>query len=210
MKYVAFFISCLLIVAVLASSGVAQVRLNEILGDPASDWNGDGTVDSKLDEWVEVINMGSSDVDLSSYRISDASAGTDFRFALSGTLGAGQVKVYFGSDVVAWQAANGVGQYGLSLNNSGDTITLYEVDGTNVTVADARTYVTAEVANDRSTGRLPSGSGDWVIFDALNPYGGAQPPVPTGCQPSPGTAPPCASLPVESSTWGKVKALYRG
>jgi hypothetical protein len=24
--------------------------------DPGTDWNGDGTVDSKLDEWVEIVN----------------------------------------------------------------------------------------------------------------------------------------------------------
>ncbi len=156
MKYVAFFMSCLLIVAVLAPSGVAQVRLNEILGDPSTDWNGDGGVDSKLDEWVEVINAGSAPVDLSTYRISDASAGTDFRFALSGTLAAGEVRVYYGSDVVTWQAANGVGQFGFSLNNSGDTVTLYEVNGSNVTVADAHTYASAEIANDRSTGGFPT------------------------------------------------------
>ncbi len=209
MKYVAFFISCLLIVTALASPGVAQIRLNEMLGDPATDWNGDGTVDPKLDEWVEVINTGSSPVDLSNYRISDASAGTDYRFALSGTLAAGEVRVYFGSDVVAWQAANGVGQFGLSLNNGGDTITLYDVSGTDPQVADAHTYASAEVADDRSTGRVPNGTGDWVIFDGLNPYTGAQPPVPTGCMPSPGSAVSCPTA-TQSSTWGNIKALYRG
>ena len=106
------FSFCSLLVVALAPASVAQVRLNEILGDPGTDWNGDGTVDSKLDEWVEIVNVGTSPVDLSIYRISDASAATDFRFALSGMIGPGEVKVYFGSDVVAWQAANGVGQFG--------------------------------------------------------------------------------------------------
>jgi len=209
MKYVAFFISCLLVVAALASPGAAQVHLNEMLGDPATDWNGDGTVDPKLDEWVEIVNIGTSSVDLSNYRISDASAGTDFRFALSGTLAAGEVRVVFGSDVVAWQAANAVGQFGLSLNNSGDTITLYEVSGMDVQIADTHTYVSAEIADDRSAGRMPNGTGDWVIFDGLNPYTGQQPPVPTGCAPSPGSTVSCPNA-TQSSTWGTVKALYRG
>jgi hypothetical protein len=170
MKYVAFFLFCGLLVTALAPASVAQVRLNEILADPGTDWNGDGAVDSKLDEWIEIVNVGTSQVDLSIYRISDLSAATDFRFALSGTIGPGEVKVYFGSDVVAWQAANGVGQLGLSLNNAGDTVYLYEVNGSDIATNDTRAYTTAEVLDDRSTGRLPHGTGAWVIFDALNPY----------------------------------------
>lgn len=209
MKYVAFFISCLLVLATFTPEGFAQVRLNEILGDPATDWNGDGNVDSKLDEWVEIVNTGASPVDLSRFRISDASAGESFRFALTGTIAPGEVRVYYGSDVVAWQAANGVAQFGLSLNNSGDTVSLYEVNGADIAVADAQAYATAEVANDRSFGRMPSGTGDWVIFDALNPYTGSQPPVATGCSPSPGETVACPT-PTQASTWGRVKALYRG
>ena len=208
MKYVAFFFSAILCVMGLASASTAQVHLNEILADPGTDWNGDGTIDTKLDEWVEIINTGTSAVDLTRFRISDASAGTAFRFALSGTLAPGEMKVYFGSDVVAWQAANGVAQFGLSLNNAGDTVFLYEVDGANPNVTDSRTYVTAEVANDRSNGRLPNGTGDWVVFDGLNPYKGAQPPTPTGCSPSPGKSTQCPT-PTHASTWGLVKALYR-
>ncbi|HEX5131542.1 MAG TPA: lamin tail domain-containing protein [Candidatus Krumholzibacteria bacterium] len=209
MKYVAFFISCLIVVSALAPQGIAQVRVNEILGDPATDWNGDGAVDSKLDEWVEVVNVGTTPVDLSSYRISDASAGESFRFALAGTLAPGEVRVYFGSDVVAWQAANGVGQFGFSLNNSGDTVALYEVNGADISVADSYAYATAEVADDRSVGRMPNGSDDWVVFDGLNPYSGTVPPAASGCAPSPGAAPSCPTA-TQASTWGRVKALYRG
>jgi len=209
MKYVAFFFLSLLVVVSLAPASEAQIRLNEILGDPGTDWNGDGNVDTKLDEWVEIVNVGASPVDLASYRISDASAATDFRFALTGMIGPGEVKVYYGSDVVAWQAANGVSQLGLSLNNAGDTVFLYKVTGTDILADDTRTYAAAEVLDDRSTGRQPNGTGGWVIFDAMNPYTGAQPPTPTGCAPSPGTAPSCP-LPTHSSTWGKIKAMYRG
>lgn len=209
MKYVAFFFSCLIVMGAFASEGAAQLHLNEILADPDTDWNGDGIVDSKLDEWVEIVNTGPATVDLSTYRISDASAGESFRFALSGTIMPGEVRVYFGSEVVEWQAANGVSQFGLSLNNGGDTVTLYQVNGTDVSVADSQAYVTAEVANDRSFGRSPIGTGDWVIFDALNPYKGAQPPNPTGCAPSPGEGITCPT-PTQATTWGRVKALYRG
>ena len=209
MKYVAFFFLSLLVVVSLAPASEAQIRLNEILGDPGTDWNGDGNIDTKLDEWVEIVNVGASPVDLASYRISDASAATDFRFALSGMIAPGEVKVYFGSDVVAWQVANGVSQLGLSLNNAGDTVFLYKVNGTDVVADDTRTYAAAEVLDDRSTGRMPNGTGGWVIFDAMNPYTGTQPPTPTGCAPSPGQAPQCP-MPTHSSTWGAIKAMYRG
>jgi hypothetical protein len=194
--------------ASLAPETAAEVRLNEILADPVTDWNGDGNVDSKLDEWVEIVNTGTAAVDLSTYRISDASAGEAFRFALTGSIAPGEVKVYFGSDVVAWQAANGVAQFGLSLNNAGDTVSLYEVGGTGISVADAQAYVTVEVANDRSFGRMPSGTGDWVSFVGLNPYTGSQPPTATGCNPSPGETVACPT-PTQASTWGRIKALYR-
>jgi hypothetical protein len=209
MKYVAFFLFCLLTTVAFAPASVAQIRLNEILADPGVDWDGDGAVDSKLDEWVEIMNVGAQAVDLSTYRISDAAAETDFRFALSGTLGPGEVRVYYGKEVVAWQAANGVSQLGLSLNNGGDTVFLYHVNGPDILVEDTRVYAAAEVLDDRANGRLPQGSGPWVIFDALNPYKGAQPPTPTGCSPSPGQPPSCPT-PTHSSTWGKIKSLYRG
>lgn len=206
MRFVAFF--CLLFpLAFAAVSCPAQVRLNEILADPASDWNGDGEINSKTDEWVEIVNTGSSNVDLSSLRLGDLSGGYDWRFAFSGNLGPGEVLVVYGSQVVQWQSENGVSTYGLSLNNSGDTVYLYHVTETDTIVEDSYEYQSHEVLDDRSVGRKPDGLGEWVIFDALNPYGGTNPPLGTGCNPSPGLPTACAT-PVESTTWGLVKSLY--
>jgi hypothetical protein len=67
--YVAIF--CAFAIAV-AAPAAAQIQLNEILADPASDWDGDGTTNSRSDEWVEVVNVGTTTVDLSTYRLSDA------------------------------------------------------------------------------------------------------------------------------------------
>jgi len=208
MRYVAFLFVVLVALSSLAPAGVAQIRLNEILADPASDWDGDGTLSSKNDEWVEVVNTGASSVDLSAYRLTDLSGGTDFRFALSGTLAPGAVKVYYGADVVAWQSANGVGSFGLSLNNGGDTVFLYRIAGSDTSVVDSYAYSAAEVLDNRSAGRMPNGTGDWVCFDGLNPYTGTPPPMSTGCIPSPGAGTDCAT-PVEKASWGKVKSNYR-
>lgn len=206
MRYVAFLLVACATLFLFAPEGASQVKLNEILADPNSDWDGDGQVTSKEDEWVEVMNIGSSTVDLSAYRITDESAGTDFRFALSGMLAPGEVKVFFGSDVVAWQTANGVSAFGFSLNNGGDTVYLYQVGGS-TSVEDSYTYASVSVVDDRAVGRLPIGTGEWYVFDGLNAYTGTNPPLGTGCMPSPGTSASCAT-PVETSSWGAVKSSY--
>jgi len=208
MRYVAVFFAAMVLLSSLAPHAAAQIRINEILADPASDWDGDGALDAKNDEWVELINTGSAPVDLSQYRISDASAGTAWRFVPSGVLAPGEIRVVYGSSVVAWQQANGVGAYGLSLNNGGDTVTLYRVGATDTVVADEWTYGSAETRDDRSVGRSPDGSASWVVFDALNPYTGSVLPA-SGCYPSPGLPVQCA-LPTKETSWGALKSMYRG
>lgn len=207
MRFVAFLLLFAAALSTLAPAGAAQVKLNEILADPGRDWDGDGAVDSKLDEWVEIINAGPAAVDLGSYRITDASAGQSFRFALSGNLAPGETRVFYGAEVVAWQSANGVSAFGLSLNNSGDTVYLYQVTAGDTSVVDSYQYASNQVTDDRSVGRHPDGSETWAIFDGLNPYGGDDYTVAAGCLPSPGSVSICPS-PTETSSWGRVKSLY--
>jgi hypothetical protein len=208
MKIVAVFL-CVVLTALLPSYVFAQVRINELLADPVTDWDEDGTVSSKADEWLEIVNVGDSAVDISHLRVSDASGGTTWRFGFSGTLQPGETRVVFGSDAVAWQGVNGFPSLGLSLNNGGDTVYLYAVQAGDTTVVDQYTYSPFEVLDDRSTGRVPDGGDIWVLFDGLNPYEGQTAPLGTGCMPTPGLSNDCSSvLPVENSTWGAVKSLY--
>lgn len=206
MKHVALFIVCLLIVG-RHSTVSAQVRLNEVLGDPGIDWNNDGSISSKTDEWIEVINAGVTTVDLSEYRLGDASGGYVWRFAFSGALEPGRIAVVYGSDAVAWQAETGYPAYGLSLNNTGDSVMLYRIAGADTLVEDSYTYVAFEVVDDRSVGRETDGVGSWVLFDGMNPYSGTEPPLGTGCNPSPGFLNGCAT-PAGATTWGSIKSLY--
>ncbi|MFN2370826.1 MAG: lamin tail domain-containing protein, partial [Candidatus Krumholzibacteriia bacterium] len=104
-------------------SARAAVVINEILADPARDWDGDGVLDSRDDEWVEVLNTGPGPVDLVSYWLRDDAAGGP-RLNLFGVLEAGQTAVFFGSQAVAWQQETGATVAGLSLNNSGDRVIL--------------------------------------------------------------------------------------
>jgi len=186
-----------------ASTGL---RLSEILAGPARDWDGDGLYDSKSDEWVELENVGGAPVALEEYRIADGDR--TVRVALEGTLGPGEVKLLTGSAAVAWQRSQGLTTAGLSLNNSGDTVFLLQIVGTDTTTVDSHVYGSIEGASDRSVGRPGSQSEAWMLFDALNLYTGAGTPPSTGCAPSPGRGNGCATG-VESTTWGAIKRLYR-
>lgn len=203
MGRVAFFISLVL----FAVTSSAQVRLNEFLGDPGIDWDGDGSISSKSDEWVEIINSGSSAVDLSDYCLGDESGGYSWRFMFDGTLAPGEIKIVYGSDAVAWQNSTGFPAYGLSLNNAGDTVYLYHLSGTDTLIADQYAFVAAEVQDDRSVGREADGLGAWVIFDGLHPYSSETPPYGTGCNPSPGFENGCVT-PLNKTSWGAIKSQY--
>ena len=66
-----------------------------------------------------------------------------------------------------------------------------------------------ETDQDRSSGWDQDGSG-WVLYDALNPYGGSLEPGPSGCQPTPGQPNVCVPLvPVDRKSLGGIKSLYR-
>jgi hypothetical protein len=205
MRRVALFLSFLLLGSALASS--AQIRVNEILADPGIDWNGDGTVNSKGDEWVEIINAGSTPLDITNYRLGDESGGYAWRFAFSGTLSPGEILLVFGSDAVAWQTESSYPAYGLSLNNSGDTVYLYKVTESDTLLEDSYAYAAFAVQDDRSVGRNPNSPEDWVIFDGLNPYGGETAPFGTGCNPSPGFPNSCVT-PMQRTSWGVLKSRY--
>lgn len=208
MKRVAIFVFSL-VVCVFATNATAQIRLNEILADPARDWDGDATLNSRSDEWIEIVNVGTSTVDLSPFRIGDLSGGMEWRHGFTGTLAPGATLVVYGSQSVTWEQANGFTAVGLSLNNAGDTIFLFELSGSDTLVVDEYTFADFEVVDDRATGRNPDGTGPWEIFDALNPYTGQTLPLGNGCAPTPGGANACTpTVPVEESTWGAIKAMY--
>ncbi len=186
-----------------ASTGL---RLSEILAGPARDWDGDGVYDSKSDEWVEVQNCDAGAISLDEYRMTDADR--TVRFALSGTLASGEVRLVTGSAAVAWQRSQGLATAGLSLNNSGDTVYLLRIAGPDTTVVDSHAYGSIEGGSDRSIGRSSSVSEDWILFDSLNRYTGSGTPQGTGCAPTPGGVNGCASD-VNATTWGAIKRLYR-
>lgn len=198
-----------LLLVLSSVSARAELRINEILSDPGLDWNGDGMVDFKGDEWVEIINVGPAVEDLAGVFLRDGTGDT-YHYGFTGTLAPGEVLVVYGHQSVAWQAAQGLSTTGLSLNNSGDRVELWRdiADPRILDALDAVDVPSHGAARDRTFGR-EEGSGAWALFDALNPYTGTATPPSTGCAPTPLLPNHCTpSVAGDVSSWGAVKATF--
>lgn len=182
------------------------VKVNEVLADPARDWDGDQLLDSADDEWVEIVNTGDVPADLTGLRLGDLSRAWAYGF--SGALAVEGHIVVYGSASKAWQRDNGVAAFGLRLANTGDDVALWKVTATDTVLVDQYTYADHEADDDRSSGRRPDGSENWELYDGLNEYTGGTPPLGNGCVPTPDRSNNCAT-PVEPSTWGRIKAQYQ-
>lgn len=198
----------LLGVLAVADPASAEVRLGEILSAPASDWDGDGTVDSKLDEWLEITNPGTTTVDLQDLYVRDGT-GTAWHYGFSGTLAPGSTLLVTGAASLQWQTDNGAGSSGLSLNNSGDLVELWRAPAGGPEVLVDSVQVPGHAAgSDRALAWMDA-LGEWILHDGLNPYGGDLVPTGTGCAPSPGQPNTCNSgVPVTGSSVGRLKAVY--
>ncbi len=113
-----------------------SLLINELLADPApgdaGDVNGDGHRDSSQDEFVEILNLGATEADLSGWTLSDGFTvrhvfPTGTVVAPGGALvvfGGGDVKLTAGTTVFQ-TASTGL----LGLNNKGDEIRIADQDG---------------------------------------------------------------------------------
>ena len=125
--------------------------INEFLPRPGHDWNNDGRVDV-YDEYIEVMNAGTVNVSLSSYKLDDYELDANNKvisnaFTLpSMTLKPGEKVVFYAS------------QTGIMLGDSGDTVRLLS---SNNTVVDAYTYPIVK-SLDVSWCRITDGYGSWL------------------------------------------------
>jgi len=123
------------------------IAINEFVPRPGSDWNNDGVVNTN-DEYIELLNHGVVDVNLSGYRLDDeANIGSNPFTLPSITLKPGERYVIYGS------------QSGLLLSDGGDGVRLLKPNGQ---LADAYNYFTVEFP-DQAFCRLPDNGGadDW-------------------------------------------------
>ncbi|MDY0108955.1 MAG: lamin tail domain-containing protein [Candidatus Krumholzibacteria bacterium] len=189
----------------------SELVINEFLANPGRDWDGDGVLDSRDDEWVEVYNPGPDTVNLTVYWLRDG-LNEDPNLNLFGELGPQQTAVFYGSHAAAWQQEHGGGAAGLSLNNGGDTVVLMKTDPADplaLLMVDSFQYTAHVGALDRACGRLPDGD-DWTLFDGLNPYAGGLFPQGNGCEPTPGENNVCGgNTALESRRWSEVKTHWQ-
>lgn len=208
-EFFLYVLICTMLATIYGGDSFGAVRISEVCPDPATDWSADGVVDTRGDEWVEVVNTGPGTVDLSGYWLRDA-LGDAPQIRLSGELLSGETALFTGDDALAWQQQSGEGTAGLSLNNSGDTLELFqghpEQGGT---LVDVLIYPAHVGVDDRSLALfLPEG--EWILCDGLSPYEGALEPLGTGCSPTPGQPNACAGLvPAERSSMSEVKRDWR-
>jgi len=144
---------------------LANIGINEYLADPpdglAGDANGDGVRDSADDEFVEIMNRTDAPVDIGSFTISDADA-QRFSFPPGTIIPAGEVAVVFGGGHPQGgfgnAGANGLvfTAGGLSLNNTGDTITLKNSSAASI---ESVTFGSIEGGANQSLNRNPDGGG---------------------------------------------------
>ncbi|MBN2071956.1 MAG: lamin tail domain-containing protein [Candidatus Krumholzibacteriota bacterium] len=198
----------IIIILVTASSAGAEVVINEIMADPARDWDGDGEYNYRDDEWIEILNTGSSGVDLSGYLLSDGESAPVWRFGFSGMLMPGSVMVVFGSDSRAWEESNDQPVYGLSLNNAGDQVSLYRVADGDTILVDHLVFSDKAAEDDRTLGRSLADTWRWELYDAYNPCTGTCDPAGNGCLPTPGHSNGCITAAGED-TWGSIKQKYQ-
>ena len=177
-----------------------EIRLNEMLADPpadaAGDANGDGERDAADDEFVEIVNCGTVPVDMSGWRLSDATS-VRHVFPESGFIVApGEFVTVFGGGVPVGfsgkvqTATSG----GLGLANSGDVMSLSDADGS---LVDIHSYG-SEGGDDESMIRYPDCSDLWTMCSEAG--------LETAFTPQ---APNTGESAVSSSTWGDIKTIYK-
>ncbi len=146
---------------------LAQVGINEFLADPpagaAGDANGDGTTSTSQDEFVEVVNRTAMPLSIGGFTVSDADS-VRFTFPPGTILPANEAAVVFGGGSPTGSfgnaAINGlVFTATLSLNNTGDTITLKDNTGGAI---EEVVYGSSEGGADQSINRNPEVVG--VVF----------------------------------------------
>jgi hypothetical protein len=190
-------------------SAQAEILLNEILSAPGSDWDGDGLLSSRDDEWVEIINTGPDAVLLDGLYLRDGT-GSAYHYGFSGSLDPGAVSIVYGSTAYAWQQANAAGSSGLSLNNSGDLVELLRDSGVPdmPDILDSVQLPSHAATSERAFGRA-AGGGNWLLLDGLAPYAGAADPASSGCSPTPSMLNDCSGIvPVRTIGMGGLKAKY--
>lgn len=129
-----------------------MVVLNEIFPRPG------GGVAPKNREYIELYNNGNTPVDVLGWKVSDIAGSNEVFYTISTTTGSGKANSLSGSTIIP---ANGYLLLTMNdsstLNNSGDTVRLYD---DNDVLQDIHAY--PSVPEAKSVVRFPDGIGFWI------------------------------------------------
>ena len=118
MKFRLIHLFCMALLLVAPSHSLAGVMISEIMYNPS------GSPETQF-EWVEIVNTGSSSVDLTGWRLDDEDS-NDWG-SLSGSLAAGQVGIIFNSSLSqsrfssAWGLGSDVALFGVTWGSLANT-----------------------------------------------------------------------------------------
>ncbi len=94
------FLSLMILFLIGTVPTQAQVVINEVLFDPSGagdgDANGDGTQDFKADEFIELMNTGTTNADIGNWTLSNLTGAVVFTFPAGTVLEPGELCVVFG------------------------------------------------------------------------------------------------------------------
>ncbi|MDX6529932.1 MAG: large repetitive protein [Blastocatellia bacterium] len=161
-----------------------DVLINEVLADPpdgiAGDANRDGVRDSSDDEFIELVNTTTHDIDISGYQLFSRSSSTTtdtlrHRFAAGSILAACSASVVFGggaldpndpafAGALVVKASSG----GLSLTNGGGAITLRDSTGAIITSLTWGGSTGLNGDANQSMTRSPDISGTFVLHQSAS------------------------------------------
>ena len=144
-----------------------DIIINEFQADPDAidgDANGDGVVSTTHDEFVELYNNESSDVDMSGWTISDNN-GVVHTFPAGTNVAAGSFVTVFGGGTPTGISGIAMAAIpsGLNLNNDGDGIFIKTASGTLVV---SHTYGSS-AGNNQALGREPDLTGSFVQHSTI-------------------------------------------
>ncbi len=165
-------------------SALRDIVINEILADPpdglAGDANHDGTRDTADDEFIELVNSTTRDLDLSGYQIQSRTltSTTDtlrHRFAPGTILPAGTAIVIFGGGspdganlVFGGSQVLKASSGGLSLTNSGAVVTLRNATGEIITSVGYGSTLGLRADLNQSLTRAPDITGTFSLHSTAN------------------------------------------
>jgi hypothetical protein len=158
----------------------AQLIINEVLFDPpngiAGDANGDGTRSASADEFIEFINNSSTPLNISGYKIYDATnlalpADTPNHTVPTNTIiPANGTYVLFGGGTPTGVPGDSVETSttgNLNLSNSGDVITITDASSAVILIFDS-SATGLDFGANQSVTRSPDITGDFVLHTTAN------------------------------------------